>query len=473
MMRALIVDDEETIRESLKRLFEIEGIQATGAADGLLGQGALRDQNYDVAVIDLRMPRMGGLELLAWIKEEGIRTPVVMISAHGEIEDAVAALKSGASDYLVKPFDPAELIMKVKALAVNRQRADLLEVGSRTAQAGLRLVGESQSLKELRSLIKKVADSDTTVLLTGESGTGKEVIAREIHNLSARREAPFVAVNIGGVHEQLMESELFGHERGAFTGADSRQVGLFELAGDGSLFLDEIGEMPGNLQVKLLRVLQERRIRRLGGNRDIPIGARIISATNRDVEDQVKRGLLREDLYYRLNVVRIRVPPLRERREDIPLLSGFLLERLASRMGKAVKPLSDGALSALTGYEFPGNIRELENLLERALICSAGESIDANDLGINPGRAGLTSRQTTKNGQLNAKPPCPIENQPDGLAIKASPPHSLENSSLHEVERHAIEAALKRCGGNRTKAAAELGISRRTIINKIKAYDLN
>jgi two-component system, NtrC family, response regulator AtoC len=460
-MNALIVDDEENIRESLKRFLELDTIDADTAVDGVAAQGLLKDKPYDVVIVDLKMPRMNGLELIEWIRAEGFRFPVIMISAHGEISDAVAAMKAGADDYLEKPFDPAELVRKATLLTANRKRDDLLEAGSRTAKDGLRLVGESRALKELRVLIGKVAASDTTILLTGESGSGKEVIAREIHNLSPRSGEPFVAVNIGGIHEHLVESELFGHEKGSFTGADSRQIGLFELAGSGTLFLDEIGEMPLNLQVKLLRVIQERKIRRLGGTRDIPVSARIVSATNRDIEGQVAKGSFREDLYYRLNVMRIAVPPLRERMDDVPLLAGFLLERLALRMGRKPSGLSPEALSALMEYRFPGNIRELENVLERALIYSGERDILPADLGLPGVLPAAASRQ-------NAASPAQ-----EGKALGIEPESEGDASaSLDDIERRAIIRALDAHAGNRTKAAQELGISRRTILNKIKAYGL-
>jgi len=406
-------------------------------------------------VLDLKMPGMDGQKLLEWIRSEGLRTPVIMISALGDINDAVKALKSGADDYLIKPFDPAELILRVRTLVAGRIRQDQLEAGSRTAEHGTRLVGESAAVRALRAMIEKVAAGATTVLITGESGTGKEVVAREIHALSPHSAEPFVAVNIGGIHENLVESELFGHEKGAFTGAEVRTTGLFELAGSGTVFLDEIGEMPLPLQVKLLRVLQERKTRRLGGTRDIPVQARIMSATNRDIEDHVRTGHFREDLYYRLNVVRIEVPPLRERRDDIPLLAGYLLEKLRLRIGKPAKRLAPGALGALMGYPFPGNIRELENILERAMIACEDETIVAADLDLGRARPGQEEEEAGSHAALPGTP--------------SEPSHS---SPMGEIERQAITCALAKWNGNRTKAAQELGISRRTIINKIKRYGL-
>ena len=338
----------------------------------------------------------------------------------------------------------------MRALVASRKRQDLIEAGGRTVASGAKLIGEGQATKALRLLIEKVAPGDTTVLITGESGTGKEVVAREIHALSPRAQEPFVAVNIGGVHENLVESELFGHEKGAFTGADGLRIGLFELAGEGSLFLDEIGEMPLPLQVKLLRVLQERKIRRLGGTRDIPVAARILSATNRDLEEHVRQGRFREDLDYRLNVVRISVPPLRDRAADIPLLVGHLLEKLGQRMQKPRKTISPEALGALTRYPFPGNIRELENFLERAMIASEEDVIVVADLDLN-GALPRLSR----------------------VSLPSPPGNPGPLRSMSELERDAIANALEKWNGNRTRAALELGISRRTILNKIKKFGLS
>jgi two-component system response regulator AtoC len=377
-----------------------------------------------------------------------------MISAHGQIPDAVAALKSGAGDYLVKPFDPAELIIKLRSLVENRRRENTLEAGRRTSPGSTGMIGLSLAMKKISGQIDKIAGADVTVLITGESGTGKEVAARAIHNRGSRQSEPFVAVNIGGIHEGLMESELFGHEKGSFTGAAGRKQGLFELAGGGTIFLDEIGEMPLSLQVKLLRVLQERKMRRLGGNSDIPIKARIISATNQNPEALIKEGRFREDLYYRLNVFRIALPPLRERPEDIPLLAEHLLTKIQSRMGRAGLTLSPEGMAKLLGYSFPGNIRELENILERALIYGAGNIIRAEDIDLHE------TRQPETAAPLEAATPFPQSSQ------------SQSPQSMEDIEKQALIDALARCNGNRTRAAEILGLSRRTILNKIKAYGL-
>jgi two-component system response regulator AtoC len=452
-MNVLVVDDEKNIRDSIQKLFGLEGMEVATAADGLEGQRELLARTFDAVILDLRMPRMGGQALLEWIVAEGIRSPVIMISALGEISDAVRAIKSGADDYLIKPFDPDELIRKVRAAAANRRRDDVLEAKARTEARPSRLLGVSLAIESIRALVARVAPTASTVLITGESGTGKEVVAREIHRASKAASEPFVAVNIGAMHAELLESELFGHEKGAFTGADARKPGLFELAGKGTLFLDEIGDMPLHLQVKLLRVLQERRTRRLGGTRDIPIEARILSATNRDIEALAAQGKFREDLYYRLNVVRIRVPPLRERREDIPILANHILGKLADRMGKPPKSASYEVMALLAGYDFPGNVRELENILERAMIYCDSEEIGVEDLDPAFAWAGAGA-------------------PPEAEAAVCIDADGTLPVSLESLERVAIRKALERCAGNRSKAALELGLSRRTIQYKIKRYGL-
>jgi two-component system response regulator AtoC len=407
---------------------------------------------------------MSGQEVLQQIAGRGMLSPVIMISAHGEIPDAVAALKNGARDYLVKPFDPAELVIKLRSLVDDRRRENAIEAAWRTSVRGSALIGETAAMRKLSEQIDKIAAADVTVLITGESGTGKEVAAREIHRRSAFSGEPFAAVNIGGIHEGLMESELFGHEKGSFTGAAARKQGLFELAGRGSIFLDEIGEMPMPLQVKLLRVLQEKKIRRLGGNNDIPVTARIISATNRDIEALVREGRFREDLYYRLNVFRISLPPLRERKEDIPLLADHLLSRLCARMGRPRPELAPGVRERLSAYAFPGNIRELENILERAVIYCEGNAIRQKDIDLHkPGTSGKSNEPARTNESVK-----PGNNQEDATADW--PPPAV--SSMEEIEKNAILDALAKNNGNRTRAAAMLGLSRKTILNKLKAWGL-
>ncbi|MDR1617758.1 MAG: sigma-54 dependent transcriptional regulator [Treponema sp.] len=452
-MRVLIVDDEKNIRTSLGKYLGLEGIDAEGAEDGAAALALLGKKTFDAVIIDLRLPDMSGQELFERMLKRGAPPPAIMVSAHGEIADAVKALKAGVDDYLVKPFDPAELSIKIRALAENRRREHLIEAARRTAPARTMLFGESPVMRRLSDQMDRIAGAGAAVLITGESGTGKEVAAREIHARGPAAAEPFVAVNIGGIHEGLMESELFGHEKGSFTGAAARKLGLFELAGRGCLFLDEIGEMPMPLQVKLLRVLQDRLIRRLGGTAGIPVNARIISATNQDLERLVREGRFREDLYFRLNVLRIAMPPLRERPADLPPLAEQILEKkiAAAAGGRKKARLSPGALEKLAAYPFPGNIRELENILERALIYCEGPLIGAEDIELH--------------GQPAALPPAPA-----GTDHGQNPSGVLP--TLDDVEREAITAALARSGGNRTRAAEMLGVSRKTILNKIKAYGI-
>jgi two-component system, NtrC family, response regulator AtoC len=439
-LKVLVADDEKNIRESIAAYIAAEGIETATAADGAAARALLESEVFDALVLDLRMPVMDGLAVLAWLRDAGPPVPTIVISAYGEVKDAVAAMKLGASDYLVKPFDPEELLLRLRRLFAESALASQAEAGRLAAGvengAGA-WIGDGEKMREVRSLVERVAPTPSTVLITGESGTGKEVIARLIHALSATPGGPFVAINIGGLPDTLLESELFGYEKGAFTGAVDRKRGMLELASSGTLFLDEIGDMPMALQVKLLRVLQERRVQRLGGTAAIPINARVITATNRDLEAMLTEGKFREDLYYRLNVIRIHVPPLRERREDVPRLAGLFLEKLNRERGRKVRGLEPDALARLQAYAFPGNVRELENRIERAHILCAGDRISTRDLG----EPFASTARTPKQGRLK------------------------------DQEREMIEKALARNGGNRTKAAAELGISRRTLQNKLKEMD--
>lgn len=440
-MKVLICDDEENIRNLMKRFLALEGLDSDTAENGLSAERMLRSDVYDAVLIDLRMPGMDGLELLKWLRQEGFRMPAIMISAHGEITDAVEALKNGADDYIVKPFDPEEVVIKLKNLV---EAASLKSVAESSGKDGS-LVGESPEMMDVQRIIEKIAPTHATVLITGESGTGKEVVAREIHRLSSVKEGPFIAINIGGVPENLLESELFGYEKGAFTGALQRKTGLFELASGGTLFLDEIGDMPFSLQVKILRVLQEKKITRLGGTNPMPINARIIAATNKDLESMVREGHFREDLFYRLNVVRIHIPPLRERPADIPVLAAYIIAKYSKEMGLKITGFTPEALDALRHHSFYGNVRELENIIERAMIFADSETIGINDLDL---RSGLQKNDVQK-------------------AVPAS-----DVLTLRDAERNAIIRALQRWEGNRTRAAEELGISRRTLISKIQEYGI-
>jgi two-component system, NtrC family, response regulator AtoC len=454
-MRVLIVDDEKNIRELMGAYLKLDGIESDAAENGLSAQRLLREHPYDACLVDLRMPGMDGLTLIRWMRSEGFRMPIIMMSAHGEIRDAVVALKDGAQDYIEKPFDPEEMSIRLSKLIENQRLKNLVEsarIGHTDADDDENFIGISPAMVRIRDIIERISRTPATVLITGESGTGKEVVARKIHSTSTRSEEPFVAINIGGVPEQLLESELFGYEKGAFTGAAGRKIGMFEVASGGTLFLDEIGEMPMVLQVKLLRVLQERKITRLGGTLPIPIDARIIAATNKQIEDQVRSGDFREDLFYRLNVVRIEIPPLRDRKEDIEVLAARILERMNRQMGLSVTGISADAHETLHAYSFPGNVRELENILERGVIFAESDQLQARDLELRGVVLHSIEEPTVSSSMLESA--------------------NEESLSLKDVELRAIIRSLHRWEGNRTRAAEELGISRRTLINKISEYDL-
>ena len=447
-MDILIIDDETNIRELMCRYMKIENINGVGVENAFAAQRILRERPFDGILVDLKMPGMDGLELVRWIRAEGFRMPVIMMSAHGDIRDAVDALKHGVQDYIVKPFNPEEVIIKIKNLVEAQNFRNLQEMEERLPREKA-FIGESVQIRMIKDTVSRIAQTNTSVLITGESGTGKEVVARTIHSQSPVSKGPFVAINIGGVPENLLESELFGYEKGAFTGAVSRKTGMFELANGGTLFLDEIGDMPYALQVKILRVLQERSITRLGGTEPIPINARIVCATNKDLESLVREGKFREDLFFRLNVVRIHIPPLRERKDDIPLLAAWIIKKINSNMGRHYSGLTPEAMEKLKNYDFYGNIREMENILERAAIFSDGDLITEDNIELR-GDVLRPARREEKEGVSGT----------EGLSLK-------------EIEKQTIEKALRRWEGNRTRAAKELGITRRTLITKIEEYDLD
>ncbi|MCX7025348.1 MAG: sigma-54 dependent transcriptional regulator [Spirochaetes bacterium] len=441
-MKIVIADDERNLREALCSFFRSEGFECIEAADGMAAKAVLESEAVDAVVADLRMPGMDGLGLLAWLRDHGPSIPAIMISAHGDVGDAVAAMKLGAVDYLQKPFDPEELAIRLRKAVRERLMTAERETELKISAGKNEFLGRSKPVADVLRLIEKAAPLPSTVLITGESGTGKEVAARSLHELSGRQ-GPFVPINLGALPESLAESELFGYEKGAFTGADSRKPGFFELAHGGTLFLDEIGELPLNLQVKLLRAVQERKISRLGGGKAIPVDARIVAATNRNLEQEVREGRFREDLYYRINVVRIQLPPLRDRGQDIALLANHFVKKISAETGKTVDGISEAAMAELLGYGFPGNVRELQNVIERAVILSEGAMLESGDFSFFGERASSPGAVT-----------------------------GTEPVSLAELERAAIVAALKRNGFRREKTANELGITRRTLLNKIKEYGI-
>jgi len=449
--RVLVVDDEPSIRKVLQAHLAREGYAVELAADGGEAIGRLGGEPFDLVISDLKMPGVGGLELLAHVRQHLPGLPLIVITAHGTVDSAVEALKLGAFDYITKPFDLAELRVAVdKALRVERaSRRSLQEDPAHKGRFDL--IGVTPSMQRVYSLVEKVADSPTTVLLVGESGTGKELVARALHSHSGRRDAPFVSVNCGAIPENLFESELFGYEKGAFTGAVTSKPGRFELADGGTLLLDEVGELPRDMQVKLLRALQERKVERVGGIRSTAVDVRVIAATNVDLAAAVSAGRFRDDLYYRLNVIQIRLPPLRERREDIPLLVDHFLARFNERLGKHVVGVDADGMAALMAWGWPGNIRELENVIERGVLLSDAEVLGVDAL---PGLEGSSSGP-------------PRAADPDGVGLK-----ELVRVHTAKLERALILRSLEQESGNVTRAARRLEISRKSLQLKMKEYGL-
>jgi two-component system response regulator AtoC len=445
--RILVVDDEPNIRKVLKAFLRRAGHEVSEAADGYEAIQLLSQDIHDVVVSDLKMPGLDGIGLLSHCKEEHPGLPVILITAHGTVDSAVEAIKRGAHDYITKPFDQDELLRIItNALRVEeRSRAKFRSPSGGVGKHGI--IGETPAMQAVFELIEKVAGPPTTVLITGESGTGKGLVARALHNASPRREKPFIQVNCGAIPESLFESELFGHERGAFTGAISARPGRFELADGGTLFLDEVGELPQQMQVKLLRVLQDRTFERVGGARSITVDVRLVAATNKDLAKEVKAGRFREDLYWRLNVVPVRLPALRERREDIPGLVSHFVEHFRLRLGRDVRSVRQEALAALSAGRWPGNVRELENTVERAVLLASKPVLSLEDFGLEG---------------------------PEG------PPEAAEGLGLKEyvrvytarLERARIQEALEAHAGNVTHASRALGISRKSLQMKMKEYGL-
>ena len=436
----LIVDDEPNMQRVLRGLLQREGYRTLEVSDGAAALEILAREPIEAVLTDFKMPRMNGLELLAEIQQRQLGVPVILLTAHGTIGGAVEALKKGAFDYLTKPFDPDE-IQQVVAKAVRTHALQKSEATVAIAENPEQLLlGESDALRRVKHLIERVAPTPATVLITGESGTGKELVARSLHLRSPRATAPFVKINCAAIPEGLLESELFGHEKGAFTGAARRKLGRFELADGGTLFLDEIGEIPVEMQVKLLRAIQEKRVRKVGATGEEAVDVRIISATHRSLGEEVKQGKFRQDLYYRLNVIELRMPPLREMREDIPLLTAAILRRHTAANGSPAPQLSAAAMERLAGYDFPGNVRELENVLERALALTTGGDIRAEDLQLAPAQAAAAV--------------------PAAAAAASGLPLQ---ERLDTVERQAILAALEQTRYNRTAAAKLLGITFRAL----------
>ncbi|MFQ6112452.1 MAG: sigma-54-dependent transcriptional regulator [bacterium] len=445
--RILIADDEASITEGLSALLELEGYETAAVNDGKDALSLLQKEPFDLVLVDLMIPGLNGLQILEALKQQEILTEVIIITGKGTISTAVEAMKSGAYDYLTKPVEPNRLRTIIpKALehhdlvVTNRKLEQTLKSLSRYED----MVGQDEKMRKVYRLIDAVADTTANILITGESGTGKELVARAIHKKSSKADGPFVAVNCSAFPRDILENELFGHEKGAFTGAINEKAGCFEMANKGTLFLDEIGEMPADTQTKILRALEERRFRRLGGTKEIEVDVRVIAATNRDIKKALKEGTLREDLYYRLCVMEIDLPPLRDRMSDLLPLLGEFLKIYNERNNKSVKGFSPECLEVLRKYHWPGNVRELKNTVERAVILCAGDTI-----------------------QLQHLP-----NQIFKPHVKDSAVSVELGRTLDEIEKEVIFKTLRMTNNNKTKAAKFLGISLKTMHNKLKKYFL-
>jgi DNA-binding NtrC family response regulator len=445
----LVVDDESGILDTLRILLRNEGFEVTTAQGGKAGLEQIRSGIHDLILSDVRMPQVSGLDILNAAREQDPMTPVILMTAQASLQSAISAVNSGAFYYIQKPFSNDELVAilrracEFRAVRVENKQLKQ-EIRRRDKTAVTRPIGKSKRFMELLKLAEHVAPTESTVLIQGESGTGKEVVARYIHNLSTRADGPFLSINCGALPENLLESELFGHVKGSFTGAVRDKQGLFAAARGGSFFLDEVGEMPPSLQVKLLRVLQEREAIPVGATEAIPVDVRIIAATNRELEEEIRRGNFRSDLFYRLNVIALNLPPLRERRDDLLLLLEAFLQAMAQESGSEAKALSSDALDAVMVYEWPGNVRELENALEHAVVLSRGNLIEGGSL---PER--ITKRR---------KEPLVAE-------------RSYRNPTLEVIERAYIMWVLQAEGGNKTRAAEVLGIDPSTLYRKLSRYE--
>jgi two-component system, NtrC family, response regulator PilR len=456
MERILVVDDDKGMQDVLEIMLTRAGYQVATADDGAAALELVRKRSFDLVITDLKMPRVDGIDLLKGIKETKPGTAVILLTAFASGETALAAMREGAHDYVEKNFNVDDLLDIVQD-ALDKKDVDRkensvpIQQGEDARYFGT-MVGRSKEMHKVYSLIRKVADTPANVLILGESGTGKELVARAVHENSSRKSKPFVAINCGGIPENLLESELFGYMKGSFTGAFADRAGLFEVARGGTIFLDEIAELPIVLQVKLLRVVQEKTIRRVGGSEDIKTDVRIISATNQDLQEKVKRGEFREDLFFRLNVIPIHIPPLRKRREDIPLLAQYFIEKYAREFGKEVKRISTYALELLMRYPFPGNIRELENIIERSVALESSSIILPESLII------------TDDGGASDVQTRPVEEFPEsGIDL---------NRELDRFEREVIRKALERAKGSKTKAALLLGVSFPSLRHRIEKLNL-
>ena len=442
----LVADDERNIREGLAEALRLEGYEVALAADGEEALKAVEEGRIDLVVTDLRMPKVSGNEVLKRVAGSYPGMPVIVLTGHGTIEDAVDSMRVGAFDFITKPVNLDHLSMLIRRALESRELERQNQELQREIESQKRIssiIGRSPEMKKIFDLLRRVAPTKASVLITGESGVGKELIADALHNLSPRADKPFVKVHCAALAESLLESELFGHEKGAFTGAAGRKRGRFELAHEGTLFLDEIGEINQNVQIKILRALQERKFERVGGEDTVEVDVRVVAATNRDLKAEIEKGNFREDLFYRLNVVAIHVPPLRERKDDIPLLASAFLREFADENGKAIEGFDPKARAALYAYRWPGNVRELRNCVESAVVMAKGSLVALDDLPPSVGEAG-------------------------GVDVIRIP----SGSSMAEAEKVMIRETLAAQGGNKSRTAEILGIGRKTLYQKLEDYGL-
>jgi len=475
MEKILLIDDDEGLLHFLKRFFLRKGFDVTACENARVAIDVISRENFNLVMLDYKMPELNGLDALNEIKKIDAKTPVILMTAYGTTDLAIEAMKQGAYDYLVKPFDQMDLTRIVgEALAVNRQMKDVVGFPvadpspppfSKKKKSALQIIGNSRKMQEIYKLIGQIAEKDVSVFISGESGTGKELVARAIYHHSRRKEKPFIAINCAAIPEALFESELFGHERGAFTGADRTVIGKIERCDQGTLFLDEITEMSLSLQAKLLRAIQEREIERVGGAHTIPVDVRILTATNKDIDKEVEEGRFRQDLYWRLKVISLNIPPLRERAEDIPALVDYFLGHFCAEYGRAQCFIKDSALKKLSAYSWPGNVRELENCVRRSVLLSAGNIISEKDLMI-PDEQEVKQVQGFSHAQLLERLRGKLENIiPDILRLSDQDIHA---NIIEMVEETLIHAALRECGDNQVQAAKMLGISRNTLRHRLK-----
>jgi two-component system, NtrC family, response regulator AtoC len=473
--KILLIDDDEGLIHFLRRFFQRKGYDVTSCLNGKTAIDEISEKKFDLILLDYKMPEVNGLETLKKIKSSQVKTPIILMTAYGNTDLAIEAMKCGAYDYLIKPFERDELSRIVfDALAVNRKMKEFVDLPESTrfipqppAKDSLRIIGNSKKMQEVYKLVGQIAEKDVSVLITGESGTGKELIAQALYHHSRRKEKPFIAINCAAIPETLFESELFGYERGAFTGADRTHIGKIERCNGGTCFFDEVGDMSLSLQAKLLRVLQEGELERLGGSQTIKVNVRVIAATNKDLEKEIDEGRFRKDLYWRLKVISIHLPPLRKRIEDIHDLVKYFLFRFSEEYAKPVHHISEAVLKKLCAYSWPGNVRELENCIRRAILLCTGDIISEDHLLLLEPKEEILLQKLNRE-QLIERLKDKLEDIiPEILSLSTNDIHS---NIIEVVEDTLIKKALQECGNNQVQAAKMLGISRNTLRHRMKKF---